>query len=184
VPSTSQTAASLGGWPARPLGGVSAACGGDGDTEADRATSRARRPRRPPPLGHDRSPARRGDVYTCQSFVADAGDAYGWLTTFEQTRSISGELTTPGYVEIYQIGGTASIYTDQLQSTDLRAAMRSVEEEGMALRAEIDAAQGSVSPTPLRQALDQAADVCEEGGFVIDWHAGEGVGDRPRRRDM
>jgi len=91
------------------------------------------------------------DVYTCQSFVADAGEAYGWLTTFERTGSISGELTTPGNLEVYQIGGTASIYTDQLQSTDLRAAMRSVEEEGMALRAEIDA-QGSVSPTPLRQA--------------------------------
>jgi hypothetical protein len=29
-----------------------------------------------------------------------------------------------------------------------------------------------VSPTPLRQALDDAAEVCETGGFVIDWYEG------------
>jgi hypothetical protein len=110
-------------------------------------------------------------VYTCQSFVADAGEAYGWLATLEQTGSISGDLSTPGYLEVYQLGGTASVFTDQVESPELRAAMQDVEDEGLALRDEIDA-QGSVSPAPLRRALDQAAGVCEEGGFVIDWYAG------------
>ncbi len=132
----------------------------------------------PPRLRHRRRPpattaARLGevDVYTCQSFVADAGEAYGWLTTLEGQGSISGDLSTPGYLEVYQLGGTASVYAGQVESPELQGAMQDVVDEGLALREAIDA-QGSVSPAPLRQALDQAADVCEEGGFVIDWYAG------------
>jgi hypothetical protein len=72
---------------------------------------------------------------------------------------------------VYQLGGTASVYAGQVESPELQDAMQDVVDEGLALREAIDA-QGSVSPAPLRQALDQAADVCEEGGFVIDWYAG------------
>jgi hypothetical protein len=110
------------------------------------------------------------DVYTCQSFVADAGDAYGWLTTLERNGTISGDLSTPGYLEVYQLGGTASVYSDQVESPRLSAAMRVTQREGEALKAEIDS-QGSVTPTPLRQALDNAAAICEDDGFVIDWNA-------------
>jgi hypothetical protein len=111
------------------------------------------------------------DVFTCQSFVADADAAYGWLTTLEQQGSISGDLGTPGYLQVYQLGGTASLSAGQQESPQLRAAVQDVADEGKALRAAIDA-QGSVSPTPLRQALDDAAEVCETGGFVIDWYEG------------
>jgi hypothetical protein len=151
---------------------VLAACGGDGDAGANPTTSSAATD-----LTTSSAPAtteaRLGevDVYTCQSFVADAGEAYGWLTTLEQTGSISGDLSTPGYLEVYQLGGTTSVLIDQVESAELRVAMHDVEDEGLALRGEIDA-QGSVSPALLRQALDQAADVCEEGGIVIDWYAG------------
>jgi hypothetical protein len=49
--------------------------------------------------------------------------------------------------------------------------MQDGEDEGLALRDEIDA-QNSVSLAPLRWALNQAAEVCDQGGFVIDWYAG------------
>jgi hypothetical protein len=44
----------------------------------------------------------------------------------------------------------------QQESPQLRAAVQDIADEGKALRPVIDA-QGSVSPTPLRQALDDAA---------------------------
>jgi hypothetical protein len=111
------------------------------------------------------------DVFTCQSFVADAGEAYGWLTTLERDGTISGDLSTPGYLEVYQLGGTASVISGQQESAQLRAALQAIETRGQALRDEIDA-QGSVNPAPVRQALDDATEVCQAGGFVIDWYDG------------
>jgi hypothetical protein len=53
----------------------------------------------------------------------------------------------------------------------VRAAVQDAADELQALRRR-HRAQGSVSPTPLCQALDDAAEVCQTGGFVIDRYEG------------
>jgi hypothetical protein len=115
------------------------------------------------------APLGRVDTFACQSFVAEAGEAYEWLTTLERDGTISGRLSTPGYIEAYQLGGTASVSAGQVTQPLLYAAMQDIVSEGAKLRTAIDD-QGEVTPTPLRAALDEAADVCESGGFVINWN--------------
>jgi hypothetical protein len=58
----------------------------------------------------------------------------GWPLWNAKARS-PGSLSTPGYLEIYQLGGTASLYTDQVESEELREARQDVEDERLALRA-------------------------------------------------
>jgi hypothetical protein len=150
-------------------------CGADGSAEAASGSSSKTSTSASPSTSAaaPATEARLGevDVFTCQSFVADAGEAYDWLTTLERDGTISGDLGTPGYLEVYQLGGTASLSAGQQESPRLRAAVQAVADEGKALRAAIDA-QGSVAPAPLRRALDNAAEACQAGGFVIDWYEG------------
>ncbi len=110
------------------------------------------------------------DVYTCQSFVADAGDAYGWAKQLQTTGTATSDLSTPGYIAVYQLGWKASLYAEQVESPELGTAMQTIVSEGQALRAAIDAGGGSLDPNPLVDALEEAASICEAGGFVISWH--------------
>jgi hypothetical protein len=113
-------------------------------------------------------PLSTGDTYICTALVAPAGDAHEWLTTLERDGTISGDVSTPGYIEVYQLGGAVSAVSDP-ESPRLATAAAAVEREGLALRAAIDS-QGTVSPSPLRQALDDTAEVCEDGGITIAWN--------------
>ena len=108
------------------------------------------------------------DVYACQSFVTDAGDAYSWLLTLERDHSVGG-AGTPGFLEAYNLGGTASIYLGQLESATLKSAIQGIVDAGQAVRTAMDS-RAAVDPAPALEALNRAADVCEEGGFTIDWH--------------
>ena len=111
------------------------------------------------------------DAHTCRLLIADAGDAYGWLTTLERDGEISGDLGTPGYLEVYQLGGSAQAFSGHEETPALRDAVQRIEDEGLALRKAIDG-QGSVKPTPLREALEDAAAVCDKGGVRVGWFTG------------
>jgi hypothetical protein len=112
----------------------------------------------------------RVDTFACQSFVATAGDAYGWLTQLQRQGNINSTLATPGYLQAYNLGGTAGIYTAQVESPPLRAALQTIETDGQKLRQTIDAGGGDVPASELVTALDNAAQICEQAGFVISWH--------------
>jgi hypothetical protein len=110
------------------------------------------------------------DVRTCQSFVATGGDAYGWLKDLQTTGTVTSDLSTPGYLDAYQLGGMASVFVSEVESPQLKTAMQNIVRDGEALRTGIDNGGGSVPATSLVNALTDAARVCEAGGFTIDWN--------------
>ena len=111
------------------------------------------------------------DARSCQRFVAAAGPAYGWLTTLEQNGTVATDAATPGYLDVYQLGGTATLFANQPESLPLRHALGVVKRQSLALRKAMDN-DWTVSPAPLKKALEDAAQVCEDSGFPIDWYAG------------
>ncbi|MGY1682301.1 hypothetical protein [Geodermatophilus sp. SYSU D01176] len=108
------------------------------------------------------------DTYACQTFVAEAGDAYSWINTLE--RELSAGAEDVGWLEAYQIGGAASLYADQVESGALRNALKMIVTEGGILQRSMDGEIPTESPYRLRMALENAADFCEAGGFVVSWH--------------
>jgi hypothetical protein len=150
-----------------------AGCGGDGgdgeataevtETPSTSSSASSTAQSTPPTL-------REVDRHLCETFIVDAGDAYGWLTTLERDGSISGDLATPGYLDVYQLGGTVdALGGDGADSPRLDTAIEAIVREGRALRSAIDSG-GAVAPTPLRTALEDAAEVCEDGGVAIAWN--------------
>jgi hypothetical protein len=148
------------------------ACGGaDGESQDSAATSSAARTSSsaaatsttPPPLAQ-------GDVYACQSYVTDQGDAYEWLTLLEEQGTIGANEGFAGKLQVYNMGGVAQLFLAGVESEPLRESLQLLWDQQDTTRADLDA--GTLSPGPLREALEQAAGVCEEGGFVISWHRG------------
>jgi hypothetical protein len=111
------------------------------------------------------------DARSCERFVGAAGPAYGWLTTLEQSGAVATDAATPGYLDVYQLGGTATLFANQPESLPLRHALGVVKRQSLALHKAIDNGW-TVSPAPLKKALEDAAQVCEDSGFPIDWYAG------------
>jgi hypothetical protein len=111
------------------------------------------------------------DARSCERFVGAAGPAYGWLTTLEQNGTAATDAATPGYLDVYQLGGTATLFANQPESLPLRHALGVVKRQSLALHKAIDNGW-TVSPAPLKKALEDAAQVCEDSGFPIDWYAG------------
>lgn len=143
-------------------------CGGDGEKSVAAPGSPTSSAAMTTSPAEDLSEA---DEHLCERVVADAGDAYNWLVTLEREGSISADLSTPGYIDAYQLGSTAdALGGGQAESPELNTAMQMVIREGRALSQAIDD-QAVVSPVTLRTALDYAADVCAEGGVEIEWQA-------------
>lgn len=157
-----------------------AGCGGDEEpsaaptvpTTTEATTTAAAVPSTTSPSESSGSAAALGtvDVYTCQSFIADdyVAEGYAFLALLEESGDMSVDLGTPGYIEAYGIGGQASVMTGQQESSDLLAVMEDIAAAGEAFNSAIDS--GTPVSSDLRRALDEAADICEAGGFTVDWH--------------
>jgi hypothetical protein len=146
------------------------ACGG-GDGQASAATSRSPSSG-PSTAASSTAPVAlaEGDVYACQKYVADQGDAYAWLKKLETQGTIGTEEGFAGKLQVYNMGGLAQLALDRAESPKLHQALQLLWDQQPKTRADLDA--GTLMPGPLREALEQAASVCESGGFVIDWYDG------------
>jgi hypothetical protein len=144
------------------------ACGttdGDSEAAATRTSAASSTSASASPVD---APLGETDVYACQKFVADQTEAYEWLTRLVRDGTIPADEGFGGKLQVYNMGGFADLIGSAVENPELRTALDFLVDEQPATRAALDG--GTFDPYPTLEALEDAAAVCEEGGFVIDWH--------------
>lgn len=111
----------------------------------------------------------RADIAVCQTYVSSQDEVYGYLTRLERDGSLPAQDAVKAKLDLLSVGGMASMAVDQVQSPALAGALRAIVAQAETVKQQL-LAQRPITSVGLRSALDAAAEACEQGGFVIDWH--------------